>query len=131
MERTFVMIKPDGVDRGLVGEIISRIEKKGYKIIKAELMSVSRDIAKEHYAEHSEKSFFMELIDFITEGPVMAIIVEGENVIEVLRLMVGNKDPRIAQPGTIRGDFAYSTTRNIIHASDSLESANREIDIWF
>lgn len=131
MERTFVMIKPDGVNRGLIGEIIGRIEKKGFRIIEAKLVRADIDTVKEHYAEHKEKSFFMELVDFIIEGPVMAMIVEGENVIEVIRLMVGNKDPRFAQPGTIRGDYAYSTTRNIVHASDSIESANREIDIWF
>lgn len=131
MERTFVMIKPDGVSRGLVGEIIGRIEKKGFKILEAKLISADLETVKLHYAEHSEKPFFQELVDFIMEGKVMAMVVEGENVISIIRLMVGDKNPQLAQPGTIRGDFAYSTTRNIIHASDSLESAKREINIWF
>lgn len=131
MERTFVMIKPDGVSRRLIGEIIGRIEKKGFNIVEAKLISADLDTVKLHYAEHSEKPFFQELIDFIMEGKVMAMVVEGEDVVSIIRLMVGNKDPKVAQPGTIRGDFAHSTTKNIIHASDSVESANREIDIWF
>lgn len=131
MEKTFVMIKPDGVSRGLVGEIIGRIEKKGFRIIEAKLMNADLDTVKSHYDEHKDKVFFNELIDFILEGKVMAMIIEGEEIISILRLMVGNKDPKMATPGTIRGDYANSTTKNIIHASDSLESSNREINIWF
>lgn len=131
MQKSFVMIKPDGVSRGLIGEIIGRIEKKGFKIIEAKLINADLDTAKSHYEEHKDKPFFNELIEFIIEGKVMAIVVEGEEVISIIRLMVGDKDPKIAQPGTIRGDFAHSTTKNIIHASDSLDSSTREIKIWF
>lgn len=131
MQRSFVMVKSDGVARGLVGEIVGRIERKGFKIVEAKLTVADRATVEEHYAEHKEKPFFGELVDFILEGPVMGMVVEGENVIEVIRLMVGDKDPRNAIPGTIRGDFANSTTKNIIHASDSVESAEREIKIWF
>ncbi len=131
MQKSFVMIKSDGVKRGLVGEIVGRFERKGYSIIEASLMSPDRSLVEEHYAEHKEKPFFGELVDYILEGPVMAMVVEGENVIEVIRLMVGDKDPKNATPGTIRGDFANSLTKNIIHASDSVESAEREIKIWF
>lgn len=131
MEKTFVMIKSDGVQRGLTGEIISRIEKKGYKLIKAELRSPDRSTVEAHYEEHKGRTYFESLIAFILEGPVMAMIVEGENAIEVLRLMIGDKDPKKAVPGTIRGDFANNTTRNLIHGSDSLESAQKEIGIWF
>lgn len=131
MQKSFVMIKSDGVKRGLVGEIVGRFERKGYSIVEASLMSPDRSLVEEHYAEHKEKPFFGELVDYILEGPVMAMVVEGENVIEVIRLMVGDKDPKNATPGTIRGDFANSLTKNIIHASDSVESAEREIKIWF
>ncbi|MCC5908856.1 MAG: nucleoside-diphosphate kinase [Clostridiaceae bacterium] len=131
MQRSFVMIKSDGVKRGLVGEVIGRLERKGYSILEAKLTTPDRATVEEHYAEHKERPFFGELVNFILEGPVMAMVVEGENVIEVIRLMVGDKDPRQAAPGTIRGDFANSTTKNIIHASDSVESAEREINIWF
>lgn len=131
MQKSFVMIKSDGVERGLMGEIIGRIEKKGYSIVEAKLVRADRATVEEHYAEHKEKPFFQELVDFILEGPVMAMVVEGENAIEVLRLMIGHRDPREALPGTIRGDFAHSLTKNIIHGSDSIESAEREIKIWF
>ena len=131
MEKTFVMIKPDGVSRGLVGEIIGRFEKKGFKIIKAKLINADLETAKSHYDEHKEKSFFDELINFILEDKVMVMVIEGDDVISIIRLMVGDKDPKIAQPGTIRGDFAHSTTKNIIHASDSMASSTREINIWF
>lgn len=131
MEKSFVMIKPDGVSRGLIGEIMGRFEKKGFKIIEATLRRPDLYTVKTHYNEHKDKVYFKDLVDFIMEGKVMVMIIEGENVIEVIRIMVGNKDPRCAMPGTIRGDFANTTTRNIIHASDSIESSNREIDIWF
>lgn len=131
MQQSFVMIKSDGVKRGLIGEIIGRFEKKGFNILKANLVSPTRATVEEHYEEHKGRPYFEELVDFILEGPVMAMVIEGENVIEVIRLMVGNKDPRVASSGTIRGDFANSTTKNIVHASDSIESAEREINIWF
>lgn len=131
MEKSFIMIKPDGVARGLMGEIIGKIERKGFKITKAKLITPDINTVEDHYAEHKEKPFFRELVDFITEGKVMAMEVEGEDVIKVMRLMVGDKDPKIAVPGSIRGDFAHSTTKNIIHASDSIESAKRELGIWF
>lgn len=131
MEKTFIMIKSDGVKRGLMGEIIGRIEKKGFRIIEAKLFRPSRELVEQHYSEHSGKGFFTELIDYILEGPVMAMEVEGESAIEVMRLMIGDKDPKLAIPGTIRGDFANSLTTNIIHGSDSIESAKRELDLWF
>jgi len=125
------MIKPDGVERRLMGEIISRIEKKGFKITRAKLVKVSKELAEEHYIEHREKPFFGELIDYILEGEVMAMEVEGDFSIEIMRLMIGHRDPKVALPGTIRGDFAHSLTKNIIHGSDSIESAERELKLWF
>lgn len=131
MEKTFVMIKPDGVKRGLIGEIIGRIERKGFKITKAVLMKPERELVEEHYIEHRGKPFFNELVNSISDKEVMALEVEGENVIEIIRLMIGHRDPKLALPGTIRGDFAYCITENIVHASDSLESAERELRLWF
>ena len=131
MEKTFIMIKPDGVERGLIGEIIKRIENKGFKIVKAKLMKPERAIVEEHYEEHKEKPFFKELVEFISNGKVMVILVQGQDAIISMRNLIGDKDPTIAIPGTIRGDFSYSTTENIIHGSDSVDSARREIDIWF
>ncbi len=131
MERTFVMIKPDGVERGLVGEIISRIENKGLKLIQLKLTCASTDILENHYMEHKNKPFFRDLVDSMKDKPVLAMVVEGENSIKLMRIMVGDKDPLCALPGTIRGDYAIETTKNLIHASDSRESAVREITIWF
>jgi len=131
MERTFLMVKPDGVQRGLIGEIVSRFEKKGFKLVAAKLMTVSRELAEVHYAEHREKPFFEELVGFITSGPVFAMIWEGENVISVARQMMGKTNPADAAPGTIRGDYGISVGMNIIHGSDSPESAEREIKLWF
>ncbi|MDX9917241.1 MAG: nucleoside-diphosphate kinase [Gudongella sp.] len=131
MERSFVLVKPDGVERGLVGEIISRIERKGLKLIDAKLLSPTRDLVSIHYEEHAEKPFFSDLVESIADKRVFAMIVEGENCIKLLRIMVGDKDPLLASPGTIRGDYAAETTRNIVHASDSLKSSEREINIWF
>lgn len=125
------MIKPDGLKRGIMGEIISRIEKKGFKIIQAKLFEPSRALVEQHYEEHIGKVFFNELVNYILGGPVMAMEVEGESAIEVMRLIIGNKDPKIAVAGTIRGDFANSMYTNIIHGSDSIESARRELDLWF
>ena len=125
------MIKSDGVQRGLIGEITSRIEKKGYRIRRAELKQADRSTVESHYAEHKNQPYFESLVKFLLEGPIMIFIVEGDNIIKVMRLMIGDKNPLKAAPGTIRGDFANDTTRNLIHGSDSLESAQREINIWF
>ncbi|RUM33918.1 MAG: nucleoside-diphosphate kinase [Archaeoglobus sp.] len=131
MERTFVMIKPDGVQRGLVGEVISRIEKKGLKIVAMKMLWIEEDLAREHYTEHSEKPFFQALVDYITSGPVVAMVVEGKEAVKVVRTLVGATNPVEALPGTIRGDFGMDIGRNVVHASDSLESAEREISLFF
>ncbi|WP_409299293.1 nucleoside-diphosphate kinase [Peribacillus sp. SCS-26] len=131
MQRTFIMIKPDGVKRGLIGEVIRRFEQKGFSLLNAELMVVDRSKAEYHYMEHQEKPFFGELVDFITSGAVFAMVWEGENIIEVSRLMIGKTSPAEALPGTIRGDFAHSKEENVIHGSDSLLSAEREIENFF
>jgi nucleoside-diphosphate kinase len=131
MEKTFVMIKPDGIKRGLVGEIINRYERKGLKIVAAKLMKVTKDMAREHYREHAEKPFFAELIEYITSAPVFAMILEGDKAISLVRLINGATKVEDALPGTIRGDFATSTTENLVHGSDSTESAGREIALWF
>jgi nucleoside-diphosphate kinase len=131
MEKTFLMIKPDGVQRNLIGPIVSRLENKGFKIVGAKLMQVSEDLAKTHYQEHEERPFFGELVDFITSGPVFAMVLEGENVISTARLVVGSTNPQEAAPGTIRGDFGLTVGKNIIHGSDSPESAEREINLFF
>ena len=131
MERTFVMVKPDGVHRGFIGEIISRLERKGLKIVGMKMTKISTELAKEHYAEHKEKPFFNNLVDFITSGPVVAMVVEGKNAIKVVRNLVGATNPSEAAPGTIRGDFGLDVGRNIVHASDSPSSAEREISLFF
>jgi len=131
MQKSFVMIKPDGVERKVIGEIISRFEKKGFKLVHGKFVMADRATVEKHYEEHKGKSFFIELVEYILEGPVMAMVLEGENVVEIVRLMVGNKEPIMAAPGTIRGDYSNNVTKNIIHASDSIESADREIRIWF
>lgn len=131
MERTFIMVKPDGVQRGLVGEIISRIEKKGYRIAALKMLKIDEELAKKHYAEHIEKPFFPELLAFITSGPVVAMVVEGDGVIEGMRAMMGKTNPKEAPLGTIRGDLAVCTSQNIIHGSDSPASAKREISLFF
>ena len=131
MERTFVMVKPDGVQRGLVGEILRRFEAKGLKIVGGKLMSVSVSLAEEHYAEHKDKPFFGELVSFITSSPVFAFVFEGKDAILIARSMMGKTNPVDALPGTIRGDFGISMGMNLIHGSDSPESAGREIALWF
>lgn len=131
MERTFVMIKPDAVQRGLIGEIISRLERKGLKIAAMKMLNVDKDLAERHYAEHREKPFFQSLVDYITSGPVVAMVVEGKNAVKVVRTLVGATNPQEALPGTIRGDFGMDIGRNVIHASDSIESAEREISLFF
>lgn len=131
MERTYLMVKPDGVQRNLIGEIISRFEKKGFKLVAAKLVTLSKETAEKHYAEHKERPFFGELVEFITSGPVFAMVWEGENVISMARQMMGATNPAEAAPGTIRGDYGVQVGMNIIHGSDSPESAEREINIFF
>jgi nucleoside-diphosphate kinase len=131
MERTFVMVKPDGVQRGLIGEILSRFERKGLKLVAAKLFHVPKDLAEQHYAEHKEKPFFGELVGFITSSPVFAMVIEGNDCIKIVREMMGKTNPVDAAPGTIRGDFGLSIGMNIIHGSDSTLSAEREIQLWF
>lgn len=131
MEKTFLMVKPDGVQRNLVGEIVQRFEKKGYKLAGAKLMVISNELAEQHYGEHKERPFFGELVDFITSGPVFAMVWEGENVIATARTMMGATNPAESAPSTIRGDFGITVGKNIIHGSDSPESAEREISLFF
>ena len=131
MEQTFVMIKPDGVQRGLVGEIISRIERKGLRIVAMRMCQVTDESARRHYAEHVEKPFFNSLIEFITSSPAVPMIVEGADAVSVMRTIAGATDPKEALVGTIRGDFGLDVGRNLIHSADSLESAKREIAIHF
>jgi nucleoside-diphosphate kinase len=133
MQRTFVMCKPDAVERGLVGEIVSRIERKGLRLVAGELRSADKALAEAHYAEHADKPFFGELVSFLTRSPVFAMIVEGpaDNTFSLVRTMVGATKVDDALPGTIRGDFATITTENLVHASDGHESAAREIELWF
>ena len=130
-ERTLVLVKPDGVSRGLVGEVIKRLEAKGLRLVAAELRTLDRETAETHYAEHSERPFYGELVDFITSGPLMAIVVEGERAIEAFRMVAGATDPVKATPGTIRGDFALAVGQNVVHGSDSPESAAREVALFF
>jgi nucleoside-diphosphate kinase len=131
MEQTYIMIKPDGVQRGLIGEIISRIEKRGLKVTAMRLNVMSDKSAKEHYKEHAEKPFFASLIEYVISGPSVSMVVEGKNSIAIMRAVNGATNPVNALPGTIRGDFAIETGRNVVHASDSPESAKREISIHF
>jgi nucleoside-diphosphate kinase len=130
-QRTLILVKPDGVQRNIVGEVISRIESKGLKLVALELRTIDADTAHAHYAEHAEKSFFGELVEFITSGPLVAMVAEGERAIEAFRALAGATDPVKATPGTIRGDFALQVGQNIVHGSDSTESAEREIKIFF
>ena len=125
------MVKPDGVQRNLIGEIVKRFETKGYKLAGAKLMQVSNQLAETHYNEHKDRPFFGELVDFITSGPVFAMVWEGENVIATARKIMGKTNPLEADPSTIRGDFGISVGKNIIHGSDSSESAEREISLFF
>lgn len=131
IQTTFLMVKPDGVKRQLVGDIVDRFERKGFVLKGAKLMQISQELAEKHYAEHAEKPFFGELTDFITSGPVFAMVWEGENVISVARLMMGATNPAESAPGTIRGDYSTTVSHNIIHGSDSLASAEREIGLFF
>jgi nucleoside-diphosphate kinase len=131
VQRTFVMVKPDGVRRRLVGEIISRLERKGYDIVEMKLFTIDEDLAGRHYAEHSAKPFFSELVSFITSGPVVAMAVEGPEAVSGCRQIMGATNPLEAVPGSIRGDYATEITFNIVHGSDSPESAARELDLFF
>uniref|UniRef100_A0A7J3XZI7 Nucleoside diphosphate kinase n=1 Tax=Thermogladius calderae TaxID=1200300 RepID=A0A7J3XZI7_9CREN len=131
VERTLVMVKPDGVRRGLIGEIIARFERKGFRIAGLKMLRMSRELAEKFYSVHKGKPFFDALIDFITSGPVVAMVIEGDSAVSVARLMIGSTDGREALPGTIRGDYALSKTENVVHASDSVESANYEIGLLF
>ncbi|RLL48208.1 nucleoside-diphosphate kinase [Oceanobacillus piezotolerans] len=131
MEKTFIMVKPDGVQRNLVGEIVSRFEAKGFQLVGAKLKHIPTELAEQHYGEHKEKPFFGELVDFITSGPVFAMVWQGENVVKTARNMMGKTNPGEAAPGTIRGDFGLTVGKNVIHGSDSLESAEREINLFF
>ena len=130
-ERTLVLIKPDGVRRGLAGEVVSRIERKGLRIVAMDMRVVGRDLAETHYAEHSGKPFYGSLVEFITSGPLVAMVVEGPRAIEAFRALAGATDPVKAAPGTIRGDYALEVQDNIVHGSDSPDSAEREIKIFF
>ena len=131
VERTLVLIKPDAVRRGLAGEILRRFEQRGLTIDEARLLTVDRSLAEEHYAEHAEKPFFGELVDFITSGPTLALVLEGEGAIATIRTTMGATNPADAGPGTIRGDLALSMPDNLVHGSDSPDSAAREIALWF
>ena len=130
-ERTLVLVKPDGVARGLVGEIVGRIERKGLKIAALELRTLDRDTAQQHYAEHDGKPFFGELVDFITSGPLVALVAEGPRAHEAVRGLMGVTDPVKSAPGSIRGDYALEIGQNLVHGSDSPESADREVKLFF
>lgn len=131
MERTFLMIKPDGVQRNLVGEIIQRFETKGFTLVGLKMMQVSRELAEKHYAVHKERPFFGSLVDFITSSPVVAMVWEGEGVIASARKIIGATNPLNSEPGTIRGDFGISVGRNLIHGSDGPDTAKDEVSLWF
>ncbi|MEM6868689.1 MAG: nucleoside-diphosphate kinase [Cyanobacteria bacterium P01_C01_bin.121] len=131
MEKSFIMIKPDGVQRGLVGDIISRFETKGFKLVGLKQMSVSRELAESHYAVHKERPFFKGLVDYIISAPVVAMVWEGEGVIASARKLIGATNPLESEPGTIRGDYGITIGRNIIHGSDAPETAESEIKLWF
>jgi nucleoside-diphosphate kinase len=130
-ERTLVLVKPDGVRRGLVGEVVTRLERKGLTLLALEMRTLSRDTAEEHYGEHRERPFFGELVDFITGGPLVALVVEGPRAVEAVRTLMGVTDPVKSAPGSLRGDYALEIGQNLVHGSDSPESATREIGIFF
>jgi nucleoside-diphosphate kinase len=131
MERSLVLIKPDAVQRGLAGEIISRLEKKGLKIVAMKMLHMDKNLAQRHYAIHKGKAFFEDLVNFITSSPLIAIVFQGKNAVEVIRQMMGETDPAKASGGTIRGDFGIDIGHNLVHGSDSLENASKEIDLFF
>ncbi|ABG50503.1 nucleoside diphosphate kinase [Trichodesmium erythraeum IMS101] len=131
MERTFIAIKPDGVQRGLVGQIISRFETKGFTLVGLKIMTVTKELAEKHYDVHKERPFFSSLIEFIKSGPLVAMVWEGEGVVASARKIIGATNPLTAEPGTIRGDYGISLGRNLIHGSDAIETAQTEINLWF
>lgn len=131
IERTFVMVKPDGIQRGLVGEVVARFERRGMKICAMKMIKIPKELAERHYAEHKGKSFYEPLLSFITSGPVVCMILEGDNAVSIVRAMMGKTNPQDAPIGTIRGDLAMHMSKNIVHGSDSSESAKREIDLFF
>jgi nucleoside-diphosphate kinase len=131
VERTLILVKPDGVERGLAGEILARFERRGFTMRAAKLVRVTDDLAGRHYAEHAEKPFFGELVEFITSGRTLALVLEGEGAIATARSTIGATDPANAEPGSLRGDFALSMPNNLVHGSDSADSAAREIALWF
>jgi nucleoside-diphosphate kinase len=131
MERTLVLIKPDAVRRKLIGEIISRIERRNFNIVAMKMLTPSRELAENHYKVHKGKDFFEPTVEFLCSGPLVAMVVEGENSIQIMRKMIGSTDPCDSAPGTIRGDFTISTRENLIHGSDSRQSADYEISLWF
>ncbi|MEI6857005.1 nucleoside-diphosphate kinase [Psychrilyobacter sp.] len=131
LEQTFLMIKPDGVKRKLVGDILVKLEKKGLKIVAMKMLQITKELAEIHYREHRGKKFYEELIKFITSGPVVAIVLEGDEVVKIIRNLAGNTNPKEAECGTIRGDYAFDLTQNVIHTSDSITSAKREIINFF
>jgi nucleoside-diphosphate kinase len=131
MERSLVLIKPDAIQRGLAGEIISRLERKGLKIVAMKMLHMDKNLAQRHYAIHKGKAFFDDLVSFITSSPLIAIVFQGKNAVEVIRQMMGETDPAKAHSGTIRGDFGIDIGYNLIHGSDSLENASKEIDLFF
>lgn len=131
MERTYVMVKPDGVQRGLISEVVFRFEKRGLKIVGMKMLQIPRELAEEHYGEHKGKPFFEALVGYITSSPVVAMVLEGKNAVAAAREMMGATDPQKASPGTIRGDFGLDIGRNVVHGSDSTASAEREINLFF
>lgn len=131
MERTLILIKPDGVERRLIGEIVSRFERKGFKIAEMKMLQMTKELAEAHYSEHKGRPYYDRLINYITSGPIVAMVLEGENTVEIARMMIGKTSPLEALPGTIRGDFALNITINAVHASDSIENAEIEIKRFF
>jgi nucleoside-diphosphate kinase len=131
MERSLVLIKPDAIQRGLAGEITSRLEEKGLKIVAMKMLHIDKNLAQRHYAVHKGKAFFDDLVNFITSSPVIAIVFQGKNAVEIIRQMMGETDPTKARSGTIRGDFGIDIGHNLVHGSDSLENAGKEIELFF
>jgi len=131
MERSLVLIKPDAIQRGLAGEIISRLEEKGLKIVAMKMLHIDKNVAQHHYAIHRGKAFFNDLVNFITSSPIVAIVFQGKNAVEIIRQMMGETDPVKARSGTIRGDFGIDIGHNLVHGSDSLENASKEIELFF
>ncbi|RXZ84754.1 nucleoside-diphosphate kinase [Paenibacillaceae bacterium] len=131
MEKTFVMVKPDGVARSIIGEIVARFERKGFRLVDAKLLTISRELAEQHYAEHDGRPFFENLVKFITSGPVFAMVWEGHEAVKNARALIGATNPSESAPGTIRGDYGLIVSSNVVHGSDSLDSAAREIGLFF